>query len=33
MKDTGETDPIKAHHAVMQRHPGLAEKLKVRSQI
>jgi hypothetical protein len=33
MKETGETDPIKAHHAVMQRHPGLAEKLKVRSQI
>jgi chromosome segregation ATPase len=32
MKDTGETDPIKAHHAVMQRNPGLAEKLKVRSQ-
>ncbi len=33
MKETGETDPIKAHHAVMQRNPGLAEKLKVRSQI
>jgi hypothetical protein len=32
MKETGETDPIKAHHAVMQRNPGLAEKLKVRSQ-
>jgi hypothetical protein len=31
MKETGETDPIKAHHAVMQRNPGLAEKLKVRS--
>ena len=30
MKETGETDPIKAHHAVMQRNPGLAEKLKVR---
>jgi hypothetical protein len=33
MKETGETDPIKAHHAVMQRNPGLAEQLKVRSQI
>jgi hypothetical protein len=33
MKETGETDPIKAHHAVMQRNPGLAEKLKVRSQM
>ncbi len=33
MKETGETDPIKAHHAVMQRNPGLAEKLKVRSQL
>jgi hypothetical protein len=33
MKETVETDPIKAHHAVMQRNPGLAEKLKVRSQL
>jgi hypothetical protein len=32
MKETGESDPIKAHHAVMQRNPGLAEKLQVRSQ-
>jgi hypothetical protein len=32
MKETGETDPIKAHHAVMNRNPGLAEKLKVRTQ-
>jgi hypothetical protein len=30
MKDTGETDPVKAHHSVMQNHPGLAEKLRVR---
>jgi len=30
MKETGETDPIKAHHTVMQNHPGLAEKLRVR---
>ena len=30
MKETGETDPVKAHHAVMQNNPGLAEKLKVR---
>jgi hypothetical protein len=33
MKESGETDPIKAHHAVMQRNPGLAEKLKVRGQV
>jgi hypothetical protein len=33
MKETGETDPIKAHHAVIQRNPGLAEQLKVRSQL
>ncbi len=33
MKETGETDPIKAHHAVMKRDPSLGEKLKVRSQI
>ncbi len=32
MKETWETDPIKAHHAVMKQNPGLAEKLKVRSQ-
>ena len=30
MKETGETDPVKAHHAVMKNHPGLAEKLRVR---
>ena len=30
MKDTGETDPVKAHHAVMHNNPGLAEKLRVR---
>ncbi len=30
MKESGETDPVKAHHAVMQHNPGLAEKLKVR---
>jgi hypothetical protein len=30
MKETGETDPVKAHHNVMQHHPGLAEKLRVR---
>jgi hypothetical protein len=30
MKESGETDPIKAHHSVMQNHPGLAEKLRVR---
>jgi hypothetical protein len=30
MKETGETDPVKAHHSVMQNHPGLAEKLRVR---
>ena len=30
MKETGETDPVRAHHAVMQHHPGLAEKLRVR---
>jgi hypothetical protein len=33
MKESGETDPIKAHHAVMKKDPGLAEKLKVRTQI
>jgi hypothetical protein len=33
MKETGETDPIKAHHAVMQRHPGLAEKLQARGEM
>lgn len=32
MKESGETDPIKAHHAVMKKEPGLAEKLKVRTQ-
>jgi hypothetical protein len=32
MKETGENDPIKAHHAVMARNPGLAEKLQVRTQ-
>jgi hypothetical protein len=32
MKESGETDPIKAHHAVMQGNPGLAEALKARSQ-
>jgi len=30
MKESGETDPVKAHHSVMQNHPGLAEKLRVR---
>jgi hypothetical protein len=30
MKETGETDPVKAHHNVMQNHPCLAEKLRVR---
>jgi len=30
MKETGETDPVKAHHSVMHNHPSLAEKLKVR---
>jgi hypothetical protein len=30
MKETGETDPVKAHHNVMQNNPGLAEKLRVR---
>ena len=30
MKETGEIDPVKAHHSVMQSHPGLAEKLRVR---
>ncbi len=30
MKETGETDPVKAHHAVMKNNPGLAEKLRVR---
>jgi hypothetical protein len=30
MKETGETDPVKAHHAVMHNNPGLAEKLRVR---
>jgi hypothetical protein len=33
MKETGETDPIKAHHAVMQRNPGLAEKLQARGEM
>jgi hypothetical protein len=33
MKETSETDTIKAHHAVMKKEPGLAEKLKVRSQL
>jgi hypothetical protein len=32
MKETGETDPIKAHHAVMKKEPGLGEKLKARLQ-
>jgi len=30
MKETGETDPVKAHQAVMKSNPGLAEKLRVR---
>jgi hypothetical protein len=30
MKESGETDPVKAHHAVLQNNPGLAEKLRVR---
>ncbi|HEY3861640.1 MAG TPA: phage protease [Verrucomicrobiae bacterium] len=30
MKETGEADPVKAHHAVMRQSPGLAEKLKAR---
>jgi chromosome segregation ATPase len=30
MKESGETDPVKAHHAVMRDNPGLAEKLRVR---
>jgi hypothetical protein len=30
MKETGEADPVKAHHCVMQNYPGLAEKLRVR---
>jgi len=30
MKETGETDPVKAHHAIMKSNPGLAEKLRVR---
>jgi hypothetical protein len=30
VKETGESDPVKAHQAVMKSHPGLAEKLKVR---
>jgi len=30
MKETGETDPVKAHHSVMRNYPGLAEKLKLR---
>jgi hypothetical protein len=30
MKETGETDPVKSHHAVMRNNPGLAEKLRVR---
>jgi hypothetical protein len=30
MKERGETDPVKAHHAVMKINPGLAEKLRVR---
>ena len=30
MKETGETDPVKAHHTVMRSNPGLAEKLRVR---
>jgi hypothetical protein len=33
MKESGETDPIKSHHAVMKKDPGLAEKLKVRTPI
>jgi hypothetical protein len=32
MKESGEMDPIKSHHAVMKKDPGLAEKLKVRTQ-
>ena len=30
MKESGETDPVKAHHTVMRNNPGLAEKLRVR---
>ena len=30
MKETGETNPVKAHQAVMKSNPGLAEKLRVR---
>jgi hypothetical protein len=30
MKEKGEMDPVKAHHAVMKSNPGLAEKLRVR---
>jgi hypothetical protein len=30
IKETGESDPVKAHHAVMKKNPGLAEKLRVR---
>jgi hypothetical protein len=33
MKETGATDPIKAHHAVMKKNPSLADKLKVRGQL
>ncbi|MGO8698567.1 MAG: phage protease [Limisphaerales bacterium] len=32
MKESGETDPIKSHHAVMKKDPGLAEKLRVRNE-
>ncbi len=30
MKESGETDPVKAHHTVMKNNPGLAEKLRAR---
>jgi hypothetical protein len=33
MKESGETDPIKAHHAVMKRDPALGEKLRARKQV
>jgi len=30
MKETGESDPVKAHDAVMKNNPGLAEQLRIR---
>ena len=32
MKDTGESNPVKAHHAVMRAFPALAEALKTREE-